>query len=479
MKKNDKTSVAKSPKTSPKSKQAEKVFEESELKYNSIMDQSLLGILIIQDGRVAYVNNMLLEKTGYNFVEMTSLSPQQLQELIHPDDRDVVWNRMLSRLGGHVEPARNECRFVVKDGSAYWADVHTNVIEYSGRPALQMFISDITDLKWAEAAIKKSELKYRTIFENAIEGIYQVTTEGRFITVNDALAHMAGYDSPEEFIESIKDIKKQLYVNREDRDRFLTIIKTEGFVKGFEAEFYRKDRNTFWVVINAVVVRDEQGEILYNEGLIEDITLRKQAEEKLQQSLEILKKEINTAINVLVSALEARDPYTVGHQSRSANLACAIATEMGLARDKIDGLRMAGVIHDIGKLSIPTEILAKPSKLTNLEFSLIKEHSHSGFDMLKDVESIWPLAQIVYQHHERMNGTGYPRNLKGDEIIIEARILAVADVVEAMASHRPYRASLGIESALNEIEKNKGTLYDNVVADACMRLFREKDYKLI
>ena len=139
---------------------------------------------------------------------------------------------------------------------------------------------------------------------------------------------------------------------------------------------------------------------------------------------------------------------------------------------------MAGSIHDIGKLSIPAEILSKPTKLTNIEFSLIKEHSQIGYDMLKDVESPWPLAQIVYQHHERMNGSGYPRNLKGDEILMEARIMAVADVVEAMASHRPYRPALGIETALEEIEKNKGILYDDVVADACLRLFREKNYTL-
>ena len=139
---------------------------------------------------------------------------------------------------------------------------------------------------------------------------------------------------------------------------------------------------------------------------------------------------------------------------------------------------MAGSIHDIGKLSIPAEILSKPTKLTDLEFSLIKEHSRSGYEMLKDVESPWPLAEIIYQHHERMNGSGYPRNLKGDEILMEARIMAVADVVEAMASHRPYRAALGIEPALEKIEKNKGILYDAAVADACLKLFREKGYQL-
>ena len=140
---------------------------------------------------------------------------------------------------------------------------------------------------------------------------------------------------------------------------------------------------------------------------------------------------------------------------------------------------MAGSIHDIGKISIPAEILSKPTKLTNTEFSIIKEHSQIGHDMLKDVESPWPLAEIVHQHHERMNGSGYPRNLKGDEILLEARILAVADVVEAMASHRPYRPTLGTEAALEEITQNKGILYDNAVADACLKLFREKNYQLV
>jgi HD-GYP domain-containing protein (c-di-GMP phosphodiesterase class II) len=181
----------------------------------------------------------------------------------------------------------------------------------------------------------------------------------------------------------------------------------------------------------------------------------------------------------MVSAVEARDPYTAGHQARSADLSRAIATEMGLSQDKIDALRMAGSVHDIGKLSIPAEILSKPTKLTEIEFSLIKEHSQKGYDILKDVESPWPLAQIVYQHHERMNGSGYPRNLKGDNILMEARIMAVADVVEAMASYRPNRPALGLDAALEEIEKNSGTLYDNAVADACLRLFREKGYQMV
>jgi HD-GYP domain-containing protein (c-di-GMP phosphodiesterase class II) len=214
------------------------------------------------------------------------------------------------------------------------------------------------------------------------------------------------------------------------------------------------------------------------QATVRDITRQKRADEELRQTLGRLRKAIGATIQVLVSAIETRDPYTAGHQLRSADLARAIATEMGLSQDTIEAIRMAGPIHDIGKLSIPAEILSKPTKLTNIEFSLIKEHARTGYGMLKDVESPWPLAEIIYQHHERMDGSGYPRNLKGDDILIEARILAVADVVESMASHRPYRPALGLNTALEEIENNKGTLYDADAVDACLRLFREKGFQL-
>jgi HD-GYP domain-containing protein (c-di-GMP phosphodiesterase class II) len=243
----------------------------------------------------------------------------------------------------------------------------------------------------------------------------------------------------------------------------------------FEWMHRRADGTDFLATV--LLSRLESGSAQLLQATVRDITEHKQAEAELQQTLDSLKKAVGATIQVMVSAVEMRDPYTAGHQIRVADLARAIATGMGLPQDKIEGIRMAGSIHDIGKLSIPSEILSKPTKLTDLEFSLIKVHSRSGYEMLKDVESPWPLAQIVYQHHERMNGSGYPRNLKGDEIIIEARIMAVADVVEAMASHRPYRPALGIEAALEEIVKNKGILYDNTVAEACLRLFREKGYK--
>jgi putative nucleotidyltransferase with HDIG domain len=215
-----------------------------------------------------------------------------------------------------------------------------------------------------------------------------------------------------------------------------------------------------------------------NDGLRAEIAQRKNAEEELRHTLDNLQKTLGAAIQVMGAAVEMKDPYTAGHQTRSTTLARNIARMMGLSREQINTIRMAGLIHDIGKLSIPAEILSKPGKLSDSELPLVKEHARRGYEILKDVEFPWPLAEIVHQHHERMDGSGYPRNLKGDEICVEARIMAVADVVEAMVSHRPYRRALGIEAALEEIEGNRGILYDHTVADACLQLFREKGFQL-
>ena len=182
-------------------------------------------------------------------------------------------------------------------------------------------------------------------------------------------------------------------------------------------------------------------------------------------------------IRVLGQTVEVRDPYTAGHQRRVSKLASAIAEKVGLSQDMIRGVRMAGEIHDLGKISLPAEILSKPTKLTSLEFGMIKLHPQTGYDILKGIEFSWPIAEEVYQHHERMDGSGYPRGLKGNEILLEARILAVADVVEAMNSHRPYRPALGLEKALAEIEMNRGVLYDPSAVDVCLHLFRELDYQ--
>jgi len=199
---------------------------------------------------------------------------------------------------------------------------------------------------------------------------------------------------------------------------------------------------------------------------------------KLQTTLNDLEKAIDGIIEAMGLTVEIRDPYTAGHQRRVAEIAHAIAIEMGIPKQRVEGVRMAGVIHDIGKMAVPAEILSKPGKITEYEFGIIKSHPEVGYNILKKIDFPWPIAQIVYQHHERMDGSGYPQGLSGKDILLEARIMAVADVVEAMASHRPYRPALGIDIALEEISKNRGVFYDPEVADACLKIFKEEKFKL-
>lgn len=211
----------------------------------------------------------------------------------------------------------------------------------------------------------------------------------------------------------------------------------------------------------------------------DDLELRvRERTKELLQSLQKLQRILEETAGALASALEARDPYTAGHQKRVTQLACVIAKELRLPEEQIKGLYIASIIHDIGKISIPTEILVKPTKLTELEFAMIKNHPQMGYEILKAIEFSWPVAQIVLQHHERMNGSGYPQGLSGEGIFFEAKILAVADVVEAMAFYRPYRPALGIDRAMEEISKNKNILYSPEIVDICYKLFTEKRFNI-
>jgi HD-GYP domain-containing protein (c-di-GMP phosphodiesterase class II) len=210
--------------------------------------------------------------------------------------------------------------------------------------------------------------------------------------------------------------------------------------------------------------------------VVRDITERKEAEKKRWRDAEKLRLSLEKTIQAVAAAVEMRDPYTAGHQQCVADLAHAIGTELGLPDEQLHGLHLAGTVHDLGKIRIPVQILGKPGKLTALEFSFIKTHPQAGYEILKDVEFLWPIAQIVLQHHERLDGSGYPQGLKAGQILLEARILAVADVVEAMTSPRPYRPGRALDAALNEITEHQGSRYESAVVDACVRLFRDKGF---
>ena len=224
-------------------------------------------------------------------------------------------------------------------------------------------------------------------------------------------------------------------------------------------------------------VYSDDGELINLVGFISDITEEKQAEEKLQQTTESLRKAILGTVQAVSTAMELRDPYTAGHERRVADLAVAIAAELGLSQWQTEGVRIAGLIHDIGKIYVPVEILSKPGRLNEVEMSLIRMHSQAGFEILKGSEFPWPIAEIVIEHHERIDGTGYPRGLKGEDLLIEAKIIAVADVVEAMASPRPYRPALGLDMALEEITSKRGKHFDALIADICIDVFRKNNFQ--
>ena len=226
-------------------------------------------------------------------------------------------------------------------------------------------------------------------------------------------------------------------------------------------------------------VFDAQGKVGRMAIFVRDITERKRAEEELKQSFEKLQRTFQATVSALASSVEIRDPYMAGHQQRVAQLACAIAEEMGFPNEQIEGLRLAGLIHDIGKINVPAEILTKPGRLTETEFNMIKTHPQVGYELLKTIEFPWPIAQIVLQHHERMDGSGYPQGLAGKDILLMARILAVADVVQSMVSHRPYREALGMDKALEELSQNGDVLYDSQVVDACLELFSKKGFEFV
>jgi PAS domain S-box-containing protein len=455
-------------------KQAEDALRESEEKYRNILE-SMDDVYFEVDikGNIKFVNPSSCKMSGYSEEELLGMS---FKKISAPDGIEMIIQYFGEIFLTNKTGKPFLWNLVKKSGERGYFEIVVSLIrDKQGKSiGFRGIGRDITERRKTEEALKESEDKFRSIFENSSSAMAIIERDTTISMVNKEYCRISLYDEKDvigmSWTKQIppEDLKRLDEYNRERR------INPKNVPSNYEFSFYRKDGEIRNALIS-VAILPKAREVVAS---FVDITERKQAEAKLQQTLNSLEKAIGTTIQVLVSAVESRDPYTAGHQLRVADLARAIATEMGLAPDKIEGIRMAGSIHDIGKLSIPAEILSKPTKLTNIEFSLIKEHPKSGYEMLKDVESPWPLAQIVYQHHERMNGSGYPRNLKGDEILIEARIMAVADVVEAMGSHRPYRPTLGIEAALEEIEKNRGILYDDAVANACLKLFREKGYRL-
>jgi len=458
-------------------KRTEEKLRESEKRYREMYDFLPIPVYEMDlEANITSANRAIYETFGATEEDLKA--GFKARQILSPENVDKS-NKNIQRMlqGEIIESTEYTLKRI--DGSVFPAIVISRVIYRNGKPAgLRGAIVNIEEHKRDEEELRRVNALLDSVIENIPNMIFLKDADNlRFVQFNRAGEALLGYSRNDLLGKNDYD-----FFPKEQADFFTEknreVLHGMKFVDVPEESIQTRNKGERTLHTKKVPILDVHGKPEYLLGISEDITERKQAEEKLQNTLESLRKAVNTTINVMVSTVEARDPYTFGHQIRSANLAGAIATEMGLPQEKIDATRMTASIHDIGKISIPAEILSKPTRLSEIEFSLIKEHARKGYEMLKDVESPWPLAEIVYQHHERMDGSGYPRNLKGEEICLEARILTVADVVEAMASHRPYRAGLGIDAALNEIEKNRGIFYDSTVADACLKLFREKGFQL-
>ena len=325
------------------------------------------------------------------------------------------------------------------------------------------------------AELEQSEERLHRLIDTAGDGIYILDLKLNYKWVNEAMERLLGYPRDKIIGRHVSEFTSRDPLQEDGGlqeipsagDRLTDLQEYQGSSEGRPA--WREVSN--WVVM-------KEGEPFEVVGIMRDVTKRKLAEIELQKTLDRIRTTLTATVSALAYAVEMRDPYTAGHQRRVADLACRLGEVLELSEDELDGVRLAALIHDVGKMRVPTDILTNPGKLTDAEFSIIKTHSQVGFDVLKGIEFVRPVAEIVHQHHERIDGSGYPQGLTAGEILLEARILAVADVVEAMASHRPYRPALGLNVARKEIEDQAGTRYDSRVAEACVTLLDEKHYEL-
>jgi PAS domain S-box-containing protein/putative nucleotidyltransferase with HDIG domain len=318
----------------------------------------------------------------------------------------------------------------------------------------------------------KDQMEFNVqLFSAATDSVTVHELNGKCIYANDEACRSHGYDEEELVRMNFYELNAPEYVNAVE-----TKIK-DLMEKGqltFESAHIRKNASLIPVEVKSRIIKAGGRKLILS--VIHDITERKRTEEELRQTTERLQRAIEGTINAVALTTEFRDPYTAGHQHRVAKLACVIARELGLPEEQIEGVRVAGTLHDIGKIYVPAEILSRPGRLRQNEINLVKDHAQVGYDLLNKIEFPWPVARIVLQHHERMDGSGYPFGVSNDEILIEAQIMSVADVVEAMASHRPYRPALSIEQALLEISQQKGVLYSIEVVDACLKVFTKKGF---
>jgi PAS domain S-box-containing protein len=633
-------------------KDAEANLRDSEERYRATFEQAAVGMVHTSfDGRFLRCNPRFAQIVGYPIEELPGMT---FQQITYPEDVAGGMNAIEQLREGKIDSFALEKRYLRKDGSITWGRITLSLQrDAAGKPAhLIAVVQDINARKSAEEAVRRAEQKFRDIFEDAPEGIFQTSVEGKSLALNPAGARILRYESVEQAMAAIADSGRVVWQNRAERAHYAKLLEENGTVRDFQCQFKRSDGTPIWISLTAKKICGPDGETLYYQGFYEDITEKKRLEDALRSNLREVKllSEINSArlnarterdllreycrviveiggyrmawvgfaeesegkpivpaahygheagylkllnltwadaergkgptgrsirtgkvhvaedfmadpiltpwhaeagkrgyrssialplrladgsmaaltaygasssvwseaerklmeqialdlgfgitslrnkiakkqyqddlresleqtIQVIAGTVDQRDPFTAGHQRRVADLSRRIGEKMGLSEERLRGLHLGASIHDVGKIGIPAELLSKPGRLSKTQFELIKEHVQLGYELIKDVHFPWPISDIVLQHHERLDGSGYPQGLKEDAIRQESKIVAVADVVEAMGSHRPYRAARGIDAALEEIQSKSGILYDAATVKACVQLFREEGYK--
>ncbi len=443
------------------------------LEYNRVLiESSPIGIVTYNAaGGVISVNTAAAKITGGT---VTQLAAQNFREI-------ESWKS--SGLLSLAEQALATNRITDKEihipsttyGKEVWIRARLVPFEFRSERHLLALLSDISERHEVEQALAEAQATYRALVETQpLVGIF-LMDEKEVLYRNPRTLEIFGYQ-PGELVGQPFSV----HVMDEDWPAVERAVRAvfSGEIPIGVAEFRGRRKDGSEVRISAhgtLGCRNGKPMLI---GVILDVTEQRHAEQQIKLHVAQLEAAFMHTVEVATTLSEMRDPYTAGHERRVAEIAVAIGAELGFDAQRLQGMRIAGSLHDVGKISIPSEILSKPGKLTDIEYLMVKGHPQAGYEILKSVEFPWPVAQVALQHHERMDGSGYPQGLKGEEILFEARIMSVADVVEAMSSHRPYRAGLGIDKALAEIERGRGSAYDPVVVDACLKLFRENGYEL-
>jgi PAS domain S-box-containing protein/putative nucleotidyltransferase with HDIG domain len=458
-------------------KRAEQEKARVERLFRATFDHADVGIAHVgTDGTWLRVNQRVCDMLGYTADELLHLT---FFDLTHPDhvDEDVDHLRML--LAGEEDTYGTEKRYICKDGSVIWASLAVAMIrDEDGAPDFFMsVITDITERKRAEEALIASESRLDAMFSHAPSGIALVDSlTGRMLETNPMSAWIAGRT-----IEEMCELDWMSITHPDDVQADLDNMArmNAGETNGFEMEkrFIRPDGSVVWVNMTVAPVRAAGMTHPQHVAMVEGITATKKAAQELSRQRERLARTLTSVIDIASNIVEMRDPYTAGHQRRVSELAAKVATELGMSESEVADIRVAGLLHDVGKTNVPAEILGKPGPISPVEFEILKSHSEAGYRIILSAHMEEPLAEMVLQHHERCDGSGYPRGLRCDQMLPGAKVLAVADVVEAMMSHRPYRPALGVDAALAEVEQGAGRLYDADVSRAVITLFRERGFE--